>query len=110
MLELLESFLKRHVLILCWFETRERALKCANNSDMFSNLRKYIPNFLSKYYFVGGSRASWAVQMCLPKLTKFKHFPCFTTKFEQQNLTKLKHFPCFTTANSETTAPIVEEL
>ena len=50
---------------------------------MFSNLRKYIPNFLSKYYFVGGSRASWAVQMCLPKLTKFEHFPCFTTKFNK---------------------------
>ena len=66
--------------------------KNTNNSDMFSNLRKYIPNFLSKYYFVGGSRASWAVQMCLPKLTKFEHFPCFTT------------------FNSGTTAPIVEEL
>ena len=109
MLELLESFLKRHVLILCWFETRERALICANNSDMFSNLRKYIPNFLSKYYFVGGSRASWAVQMCLPKLTKFEHFPCFTTKFNkiQQNVNTshaLQH------PNSGTTAPIVEEL
>ena len=57
--------------------------KNTNNYDMFSNLRKYIPNFLSKYYFVGGSRASWAVQMYLPKLTKFEHFPCFTTKFNK---------------------------